>query len=71
MRVAFVPRSAEIKPLFWRFVITFTLQTPLPLLLVQGGVQKGKAGGPELSLGIGLSRTDLAELRKSPSARKA
>jgi hypothetical protein len=24
MRVAFVPRSAEIQPLFWRFV-TFTL----------------------------------------------
>ena len=24
MRVAFVPRSAEIQPTFWRFVITFT-----------------------------------------------
>ena len=23
MRVAFVPRSAEIKPLFWRFVLSF------------------------------------------------
>ena len=30
MRVAFVPRSAEIQPLFWRFVITFT---PTPKLL--------------------------------------
>ena len=29
MRVAFVPRSAEIQPLFWRFV-TFT---PTPKLL--------------------------------------
>ena len=25
MRVAFVPRSAEIKPLFWRFVLFFFL----------------------------------------------
>ena len=30
MRVAFVPRSAEIQPTFWRFVITFT---PTPKLL--------------------------------------
>ena len=29
MRVAFVPRSAEIQPTFWRFVITFTHQSPL------------------------------------------
>jgi hypothetical protein len=35
MRVVFVPRSAEIKPWFWRFVLTFH---PLPGVHLRGSV---------------------------------
>jgi hypothetical protein len=37
MRVAFVPRSAEIKPLFWRFVST-TNSSPLRRCELTGGM---------------------------------
>jgi len=33
MRVAFVPRSAEIQPTFWRFVTITLLLLPCSLLL--------------------------------------
>ena len=43
MRVAFVPRSAEIQPLFWRFV-NFTLH-PSHYILLKGARSTGYLGG--------------------------
>ena len=48
MRVAFVPRSTEIKPLFWRFVLT-TLQL-IHRVRKRGAWFFGAVGWGEISL---------------------
>ena len=42
MRVAFVPRSAEIQPLFWRFV-TFLTTPPSDTFINKGNISRPAA----------------------------
>ena len=54
-RVAFVPRSAEIKPLFWRFVFTFSGKWTLLLCNRKqwpAGVDKWPAGVDKWPAGV-------------------